>query len=408
MFTLDFPLKLKEINLQTQQNKSKWYMKINPNGTVPTWVDENGIICESADIFKYVLRKYDHDLVLYGEEGSKKRQAIEKFVGTTWGVESELHVIEIWHHTVQFPFFMKNANILAHSMTFWPDIAKTLKENLGDNPYFSGDEFGAADISLGYLLDKAYLAGLLDVAEHKPLLDFYNRIRVRPSFIKLTGAKFDKNLPGPTLYHFPQTHGVKVLWLQTMLDFPLHIKEVNIVSNEHKSKWYLQVNPKGTVPALVDGDVVLSDSHEIFKYLLEKYDKFGTYGGKEGSPRRKALNDILGSAWSIEAENHVIGIWQHSVILPSMMRNKETLQEHMKFWPDIAKEFIRILGDKPYFGGNTFSPIDCSIGYMITNAFSAHLLDPPDKKALLDYYNRIKRRPSHPKVFVRSSSCTIL
>jgi len=355
-----------------------------------------------------VLKKYDVELVLYGEEGSRKREAVEKFVGTPWGVEAELHLIEIWHNSYYFPFFMRNANILADSMKHWPDIAKTLIEYLGDYPYFSGDEFGAVDVNLGFMLSKAYAAGILDPPDKKPLLDYFNRIQIRPSYLKLTGGKLEKNVPAPTLYHFPQTHGVKVLWLQTMLDFPLHIKEVSLVTNEHKAKWYLQINPKGTIPALADGDVIKTDSSEIFKYLLEKHDPHGTYSGKEGSTKRTAINEILATPWSIEAESHIIGIWQHSVILPSLMRNKETLQEHMKFWPDIAKELIRILGDKPYFGGNTFSPIDCNMGYMITHAYSAHLLDEPDKKPLLDYYNRLKRRPSHPKVFVRSSSCTIL
>jgi len=303
---------------------------------------------------------------------------------------------------------LRDAKELASHMAFWPDIARTLIQNLGDDPYFSGDEFGGADVSLGYLVNKAYLSGLLDPPDKKPLMDYFNRIKVRPSFIKLNGGKLEKSSPAPTLYHFPQTHGVKILWLSTLLDFPLHIKYVSVSTGEQKSKWFLQINPKGTIPALVDGDVTLTESSDIFKYLLDKYDPHGTYGGKEGSSIRKALNELLITPFAIEAETHVINICLHSVLLPSMMRNKDTLQEHMKFWPDIAAELIKKLGDKLYFGGNTFSPIDCSIGFMITHAYSAKLLSDADKKPLLDYYNRIKRKPSHPKVFVRSSNCTIL
>ncbi|ESR44596.1 glutathione S-transferase Z1 [Citrus sinensis] len=48
-------------------------------------------------------------------------------------------------------------------------------------------------------------------------------------------------------------------------------KAVNLVKGEQFSPEFLKINPIGYVPALVDGDFVVSDSFAILMYLEEKY-----------------------------------------------------------------------------------------------------------------------------------------
>ncbi|KDO53856.1 hypothetical protein CISIN_1g0277371mg [Citrus sinensis] len=48
-------------------------------------------------------------------------------------------------------------------------------------------------------------------------------------------------------------------------------KAVNLVKGEQFSPDFLKINPIGYVPALVDGDFVVSDSFAILMYLEEKY-----------------------------------------------------------------------------------------------------------------------------------------
>ncbi|KAJ8725907.1 hypothetical protein PYW08_004090 [Mythimna loreyi] len=56
-----------------------------------------------------------------------------------------------------------------------------------------------------------------------------------------------------------------------IIGLQLDFKEPDISKMEHKSPGYLQLNPLGTIPVLVDDDFVLSDSHAIMIYLLSKY-----------------------------------------------------------------------------------------------------------------------------------------
>ncbi|KAL1222722.1 Glutathione S-transferase Z1 [Cardamine amara subsp. amara] len=46
---------------------------------------------------------------------------------------------------------------------------------------------------------------------------------------------------------------------------------VNFLKGDQFNPDYLTINPMGTVPALVDGDIVISDSFAIIMYLDEKY-----------------------------------------------------------------------------------------------------------------------------------------
>jgi glutathione S-transferase len=72
----------------------------------------------------------------------------------------------------------------------------------------------------------------------------------------------------PTLYTFFESgNSYKVVLLAALLDVELDIKEVDYFGGELKSPEYLAINPRGQVPALVDGDRVFRDSAAILVYL---------------------------------------------------------------------------------------------------------------------------------------------
>ncbi|TQV82415.1 glutathione S-transferase family protein [Exilibacterium tricleocarpae] len=62
----------------------------------------------------------------------------------------------------------------------------------------------------------------------------------------------------------------KVRLLLNLLGTDYERVPVDLFGGEHKTEAYLAINPKGQVPALADGDIVVSDSQAILVYLAKK------------------------------------------------------------------------------------------------------------------------------------------
>jgi glutathione S-transferase len=64
----------------------------------------------------------------------------------------------------------------------------------------------------------------------------------------------------------------KVRLLLALLEIECELVPVNLMSGEHKSPSFLQLNPLGQVPVLEDEELILRDSQAILVYLTKKYD----------------------------------------------------------------------------------------------------------------------------------------
>lgn len=73
-----------------------------------------------------------------------------------------------------------------------------------------------------------------------------------------------------TLYHAPNARSLRVLWTLEELGVTAEVKTVPFPPRV-KQPDYLAVSPAGTIPALVDGDRVLTESLAICEYLAAKH-----------------------------------------------------------------------------------------------------------------------------------------
>ncbi|GAB4522950.1 MAG: glutathione S-transferase family protein [Amphiplicatus sp.] len=72
------------------------------------------------------------------------------------------------------------------------------------------------------------------------------------------------------LYHCPNARSMRVVWTLEEMGLDYELVSMQFPPRVfHKD--YKAVNPLGTVPALVDGDLVLTESAGICQYLVEKY-----------------------------------------------------------------------------------------------------------------------------------------
>lgn len=71
--------------------------------------------------------------------------------------------------------------------------------------------------------------------------------------------------------HALSGHAHRVELFANLAGIPHELIDVDLAAGEHKGGAFLELNPFGQVPVIVDGDVTLSDSNAILVYLANKY-----------------------------------------------------------------------------------------------------------------------------------------
>ena len=72
-------------------------------------------------------------------------------------------------------------------------------------------------------------------------------------------------------YCNPSSRAATTIWMLEELNVPHEQIVVDFAAGENQSAEYLAINPMGKVPALVDGDVVITEVAAICAYLADKF-----------------------------------------------------------------------------------------------------------------------------------------
>ena len=79
-----------------------------------------------------------------------------------------------------------------------------------------------------------------------------------------------------TLYTAPTPNGIKASIALEELALPYEVRPIDLGSGEQKQPWFVEINPNGRIPAIVDhdeGDFAVFESGAILVYLAEKIGK---------------------------------------------------------------------------------------------------------------------------------------
>ena len=78
-----------------------------------------------------------------------------------------------------------------------------------------------------------------------------------------------------TLYHAPQTRSSGAAVLVEELGADVEVKILNMKAGEQRQPSFLAVNPMGKVPAVVDGDALITEQGAIYIYLADRFPQKG-------------------------------------------------------------------------------------------------------------------------------------
>lgn len=170
------------------------------------------------------------------------------------------------------------------------------------------------------------------------------------------------------LYTHPHSaNGRKVLALTYHLHLQPEIVLVNIYQGEGQRPEYLQINPLGKIPALVDGDFILWESNAILQYIAEK---FGNFQLSSPEPQKRA--DIARwlfwetAHWQPAVTTVLTPVVAHRVVPQLFPEPKEAPQwEQLEFkrWAAFLNTHLASL---PFLVGDELTLADISVAGMMT------------------------------------------
>jgi glutathione S-transferase len=99
----------------------------------------------------------------------------------------------------------------------------------------------------------------------------------------------------PTLYWFPSNASLAPHMVLEEIGAPFALHRVDRDAGAHRSPEYLQLNPNGKIPVLVDGDVVLYEAAAICLYLADRHPE-AELAPLPGTPARAQFHKWL--VWS--------------------------------------------------------------------------------------------------------------
>ena len=159
------------------------YTEINPIGTVPFFTDEHVAMTESAGISQYLVDRYGPTkLALTVDEpdyGLYLNWLHRSDATLTFPQTLVLRYSELEPDERRLPQVVED-----YSKWFFSRL-RSLEIALDEREYLCADRFTIADVSVGYALYFAESLGLRDGFKAQTNA-YYERIKVRPAFVKAT------------------------------------------------------------------------------------------------------------------------------------------------------------------------------------------------------------------------------
>ncbi|MBI1179961.1 MAG: glutathione S-transferase family protein [Alphaproteobacteria bacterium] len=194
-----------------------------------------------------------------------------------------------------------------------------------------------------------------------------------------------------TLYEFPPTRSIRVRWTLQELGVPFEAVTVNLVKGENRSPDYLRINPAGKVPALVDGDLALTESIAIVLYLAEKHLEKGLLP-TDRADRARLDQWLLFTA--TELEQPLWRIARHTALYPENRRLPDEVTLAREDFVAMARVLDGHMAGREFVAGERVSVGDFVLAYTLDWANEIRLLE--QTPLLRSYMLRMYERPAAP------------
>ncbi|MEL6473903.1 MAG: glutathione S-transferase family protein [Pseudomonadota bacterium] len=204
-----------------------------------------------------------------------------------------------------------------------------------------------------------------------------------------------------TLYHCKGARSLRALWCMeemgldyelVVLPFPPRVFE----------KSYLEINPLGTIPYLIDGETRMTESTGICHFLTQ------TYGPtplalEPGDPDYGAfLNWLYYSDATLTFPQTLV--LRYTVLEPDERRLPQAAEDYAKWFAGRLRHLEAALDTREYLAGGRFTIADIAVGYALVLADSLAPLKDRITPNARGYLERLRTREAFQRALVAEGS----
>ena len=194
------------------------------------------------------------------------------------------------------------------------------------------------------------------------------------------------------LFWAPQTRSQRAIWMLEEAGVDYEMERIELGSAERAdSSEFLAASPMGKVPAIVDGEVAMSESAAICIYVADRY-AAGTLA--------PALDDALRGKYLYWT------MYTPAVVEPAMSEkfNKVESNRQRSGWGDfelMIETWDQALNDRDWILGDRFTAADVMLG---SSAIFLRLFKMlPESENLDAYADRCLARPANQRAMAKSA-----
>lgn len=163
------------------------------------------------------------------------------------------------------------------------------------------------------------------------------------------------------LYHSPRTRSLRVVWM--LEEMGLAYELVSLPFPATTNPELLAVNPLGTVPVLLDGDVKLIESNAIMEYLGRRYGPTPLVPPVD-DPAYPAYLDYLhfGESTLAAPLSHIV---RTRFMAPEAEKDNWTARKIGDVFLHRLTDLARVLDDRTFIAGDDFTAADIAVSYAL-------------------------------------------
>ncbi|MCP4757741.1 MAG: glutathione S-transferase family protein, partial [Proteobacteria bacterium] len=161
-------------------------------------------------------------------------------------------------------------------------------------------------------------------------------------------------------------------------------------------KEFLKINPLGTVPCMIDGDLVMTESSGISQYLVDTYGPTDLALKPGDKDYGEYLNWLHRSDATLTFPQTLI--LRYAQFEPEERKSPQVAADYRKWFVARSRCIETATADREYLCADRFTIADICVGYALVLARSLDI-EETFTSNIQKYFDRITDRPAYLKAF---------